>query len=403
MNTKTNAYLAVGYACNQKCRCCPIAKNINKGELLAPWERIKEESEQMVLSGVTDVTVSGGEPTIHPDFFAILELFLQKNIGVHILSNGEKFSDEAFLERFLEISRGKSVYVTTTFHSSLPEAHEFQNRSPGSFRRSLGGLKALDSNGIDIAVKHCITAANYLDLPQFVEWAVNNFSSNAEIQLWGIDICGIDNALAREMFVAPRKIGASLEAALELFERHSSAAGRVLTVNNLPLCVCDPYYWTYFTSPELDNYIEHMQGGRKMDAISGPASRNCGSCKFRQYCPGLYYSNFDLFGDDIVSPPMEAVRVSSFAPQIAAYDPQTICLTRFSPYTQMQLHPTGFRLWNTRLGEYVLLRIKAEPMSRLLSLLDHGTTDEALTDALCRMGLDGAEATKELMRKGIVE
>lgn len=403
MSIKTNAYLAVGYACNQKCRCCPITNNINKDDLLAPWDRIKKEAELMISAGVTDVTLSGGEPTIHPDFFEIVKLFLKKNIGVHILSNGERFSDEVFLEKFLEISQGKPVYVTTTFHSFVPEAHEFQNQSKGSFERSLKGLKALDSKGIDIAIKHCITANNYLELPQYIEWVLNNFSTNGEIQLWGIDVCGINIDLANEMYVEYKKIGASIETALELFEKHSSSSKRVLTISNLPLCMCDPYYWIYFTSPKLDSYIEHMKQGKKMDAISGPASKNCNGCKIRPYCSGLYYSNFDLFGDDIVSQPVKEMRLSSFTPRIIAYNHQNINLTYFSPYFQIQLHPTGFRLWNIRLGEYVLLRIKLEQMNNILHLLDDGVQDDELIKTLYSIGVDGKQIVNELMLKGIIE
>ena len=403
MSIKTNAYLAVGYACNQKCRCCPITNNINKDDLLAPWDRILKEADLMISSGVTDVTISGGEPTIHPNFFEIVQLFLDKNIGVHILSNGEKFSDEAFLEKFLKISQGNPVYVTTTFHSFSPDAHEFQNQSKGSFERSLKGLKALDSNGIDIAIKHCITANNYLELPQYIEWVLNNFSSNAEIQLWGIDVCGVNDSLAKEMHVEYKKIGVSMEAALDLFEKHPSSASRVLTVNNLPLCMCDSYYWTYFTPPEADNYIEHMQNGRKMDAISGPASKNCNGCRFKAYCPGVYYSNFNLFGDNIVSQPEKEIRISSFTPKIVAYDQQNVDFTYFSPYSQIQLHPTGFRLWNTRLGKYVLLRIKTEQMSEILRLLDNGVRDGVLVESLNNIALDGPQIVNELMLKGIIE
>ncbi len=403
MNKKTNAYLAIGYACNQKCRCCPITNNINKDELLAPWDRIKKEADLMLSSGVTDVTISGGEPTIHPDFFKIIQMFLQKNIGVHILSNGEKFSDKTFFEKFLKISCGKPVYVTTTFHSFSPEAHEFQNQSKGSFARSLEGLKNLDSSGINIAIKHCITANNYRELPLYIEWVLNNFSCNTEIQLWGIDVCGVSDTLAHEMYVEYNKIGASIEAALDLFEKDPSSSERVLTINSLPLCMCDPYYWAYFTPPEADNYIEHMQGGRKMDAISGPASKNCNSCRFRSYCPGVYYSNFDLFGDKIVAPPTKETRILSFTPRIVEYSQKTVNLTYFSPYSQIQLHPTGFRLWNARLGEYVLLRIKVEQMSKILFLLDNGVQDESLIEALCVIGVDGAAVVKELMLKGIIE
>lgn len=403
MNVKTNAYLAVGYACNQKCRCCPIEGPIHKEELAAPWDRIKREAELMLAAGVTDVTISGGEPTIHPDFFKIVELFLQKNMEVHILSNGEKFSDPIFLEKFLRISCGKPVYVTTTFHSASAEAHEAQNRSMGSFQRSLKGLKALDANGIDIAVKHCITSQNYRELQQFLEWTLDNFSANAEIQLWGIDVCGINDALAHEMFVEYKVLGPFMETALDWFEQQPSSRNRVLTVNNLPLCMCDAYYWTYFTPPEADNYIEHMQNGRKMDAISGPASGNCVGCPFRTYCPGVYYSNFIRFGDDIVSPPVKEMKISSFVPRIASYNPQNIHLSYLSPYYQLQLHPSGFRLWNVRLGEYVQLRIKTEPMCSILALLENGVQDEALAAAFCNNGLDGEKVVNELMLKGIIE
>lgn len=403
MNIKTNAYLAIGYACNQHCRCCPIANNININELLAPWDRIKKEADLMVDTGVTDVTISGGEPTIHPNFFEIIELFLQKNIEVHILSNGEKFSDKSFLEKFLKVACGNPVYVTTTFHSFHLEEHEFQNQSEGSFNRSLSGLQSLDANGVNIAIKHCITSNNYLELPQFIEWALNSFSPKAEIQLWGIDVCGVSNDLANEMFTEYKKIGASLETALDLFEKHPTSYDRVLTVNNLPLCMCDPYYWTYFTPPELDNYIEHAQNGRKMDAISGPSSKNCEGCKFRAYCPGVYHSNFDLFGDDIVSQPIKEMRISSFIPRVVTYNRQKINLTYFSPYFQIQLLPTGFKFWNIRLGESVLLRTKGEHMNTILSLLDNGVQDEVLIDAFNKYGIDGQSIVNELMLKGIIE
>ena len=69
MNRQQNAYLAVGYACNQKCRCCPISNNQTAKTLITPFHQLKAEAEQMLALGVTDVTISGGEPTIHPDFF----------------------------------------------------------------------------------------------------------------------------------------------------------------------------------------------------------------------------------------------------------------------------------------------------------------------------------------------
>lgn len=403
MNTQINAYLAVGYACNQKCRCCPIANNTNKDVLIVPFDRIEKEADAMEQLGITDVTISGGEPTIHPDFLSIIDLFFKKNIFVHVLSNGERFSEQDFLESFLKTIKGNPISITTTFHSNHASEHEFQNQSCGSFNRSLEGLKALDAEGINIAIKHCITANNYSELPEFVSWVLNNFSANAEIQLWGIDICGVSNELAREMFVDYKKIGTYLEKAINLFEKSDCNCERVLNVNNLPLCMCDPYYWVYFTSPESDNYIEHLQNGKKMDAISGTASINCNGCRFRSYCPGVYFSNFALFGDNIVSQPISETRILSYTPIITTYEQQKIDLTYLSPYFQIELTPNGFSMWNTRLGEHVLLRIRTEQISSILFLLSSGVKDEKLIDTLNHIGVDGTKVLNEMILKGIVE
>ena len=403
MNRQKNAYLAVGYACNQKCRCCPISNNQTATTLIAPFHRLKAEAEQILSLGVTDVTISGGEPTIHPDFFEIINLFVKNDIVVHILSNGERFSESSFFDRFKQIAHKENICITTTFHSHIPQEHEFQNQTGGSFMRSFVGLKALDALGINIAVKHCITANNYIALPEFIKWALENFSANAEIQLWGIDLCGISEALSREVFVDYQKITPYIERAIDIFEEYSPRGSRVLTVNNLPLCMCDAYYWGYFTPPEADNYIEHLQNGRKMDAISGPVSSHCASCRFQRHCPGVYYSNFDVFGDDIVAPPARELAVLSVNPRIISYNKQRIGLTYLSPLVKLDLSPLGFRMWNERIGDCVTLRIRSVQMDALMGLLRHGVSDEELTHTIDCFELDGAEVVKELMLKGIIE
>ena len=402
INNSKNAYLAVGYACNQRCRCCPLIDKEHR-KMIVPLEDIKQEAIIMKKLGVTDVTISGGEPTIHPDFFEILEFFFDQGIAVHILSNGEKFADKDFLNKFLYISRSNEVSVTTTFHSHIAEEHEYQNQSKGSFARSLSGVRALDTNNINVSVKHCITSNNYSALPQFLDFVLNNFSVNVEIQLWGIDLCGIDEQLAKESFVDYKLIRKFMEETLDLFESRSEPRGRVLTINNLPLCMLDAYYWKYFMSPETDTYIEHMQEGRKMDAISGPASKHCFNCRFRAYCPGAYYSNFDIFGDDIVSPPQNEMDLVSYKPVVLSYCGRCIDLSYISPFVQIELHPSGFRIWNIRTGKCASLRIKTDQMKILLKNLENGILDEDLLNILAEFNMDAQNVINELMLKGIIE
>ncbi len=402
MNTQKNAYLAVGYACNEKCRCCPLVHKDSRTRLI-PFARIHTELDAMSALGVTDVTISGGEPTIHPDFFRILEACIQKNIAVHILSNGEKFADKTFSDTFSGIASRGQVSVTTTFHSHLPQQHEYENQTKGSFTRSYCGIRYLDSLGVNVAIKHCITNNNYRDLPEYVQWVLDSFSENAEIQLWGIDLCGISVELARELFAPYKSIGKYISAALDRFEAHDSPCRRILTINNLPLCMCDAYYWKHFSPPEADNYIEHMQRGRKMDAISGPASKHCLRCKFRSWCQGVYYSNFDVFGDDIVCPPEQETEIAACTPSVAVYTDNAIERTFLSPYTQIRLTPGGLRFYNSLTEGAVAVRIKTADMPPLINALRCGIDNDDLIAMLCAFGVHGAEVLNEFILKGIVE
>ena len=157
--------MVFGYACNQKCICCPCDKQRGL-EAVIDLEELKDTVDHLCEIGITDVTISGGEPTISPYFFQMIEYILNKGLNIHILSNGEKFSNNEFLKKFIEVVNNKktSVTVTTTFHSYKESVHEEQNGSTGSFERSMNGLKLLDENGIRVSLKHCITQYNYKEL-----------------------------------------------------------------------------------------------------------------------------------------------------------------------------------------------------------------------------------------------
>ncbi len=397
-----NAYLAVGYACNERCRCCPLVHK-NDREKFIPLERLIQEANQMVLYGVTDVTLSGGEPTIHPDIIPLIKYFHDKKINVHMLSNGERFSDSVFADEILKLSVDGGVTVTTTFHSWDAVEHEYQNGSQGSFLRSLNGLKYLDKNGLQISIKHCITKNNYRTLSKYIRFVLESFSYQAEIQLWGIDLYGLEQKTAQENFVDFQMIKPYIQEAIDVFEAAGRAGKQNLNINNLPLCMCDCYYWQYFTSPEKDSYVDHNKGGNTLEANSGPISIHCKKCMFRSECKGAYFSNFEFFGDDIVSIPEMETMATNVRCHYMFYTEQTMEKVMFSPYLLHRLSRNGYLMINHLTREEVLFRLRIEQILHLQKLLRDGIPVEELTVCLDKFGLDGVLVTNECMRKGIFE
>jgi len=357
----------------------------------------------MASYGVTDVTLSGGEPTLHPDLFPLIRYFHKKGICVHILSNGERFSDKAYADQLLELRKDGELTVTTTFHSRDAAGHEYQNGAQGSFLRSLDGLKYLDRNGLQVSIKHCITAYSYRHLPAYIHFVLESFSPRAEIQFWGIDLSGLEREAALENFAGFLLIKPYIEEAMDVFEASGRSREQVLTINNLPLCMCNSYYWRYFTSPGKDSYIDHNKGGSSLKADSGPVSIHCGGCPFRNQCMGAYFSDFDILGDDIVSVPKAEAMANSYRPCYGFYTGQAVEKMVFSPYLVHRLSRKGYVIMNYLTGGQLLLRLRTEQVLHLQKLLTEGVLAGELIACLDGFGLNGAAVMNESMGKGIIE
>ena len=97
-----NAYLAICYSCNERCSYCPCSKQEKQDKLITPLSDLKTAIAQFAVEGITDITISGGEPTLHPDFIDIIDYSQRCGLQVTVLSNGERFSNIDFLTKLQE-------------------------------------------------------------------------------------------------------------------------------------------------------------------------------------------------------------------------------------------------------------------------------------------------------------
>lgn len=306
-----SAYLAISYKCNQHCSFCPCSKEESSFPFVK-LENIKETAKNFVLQqGVDNIVISGGEPTIHPDFFEILEYITKKlNCNVTLLSNGEKYSDDAFIRKIDQLNIDKKLTAITTIHSQNPKEHESINGSKGSFLRSINGLKKMSEIGINIIIKHCITTVNYRDLEDFYKFIDEEFDEKVNIQLCSIDYCGIASEDLEKHKLSFTVLRPYLEKMFDLYiSNRENGSDRYMYAINMPFCSCDPYYWEILT-PKADAYaaygspddsgnvFELDSVDRNVDTFA-PA---CQKCQVNEICPGTYKTAFDYFGDTIIEP-----------------------------------------------------------------------------------------------------
>lgn len=300
-----NFYFAIISKCNQSCTGCPCGKHAFDGTLLS-LDDIKETLQDEIGNEELAVTLSGGEPLLHPQIFDILDYLNQHKIYVTILTNGEKLSDVIFLRELINHLDKETNLIITTIHDAKDAVHEAQNHSKGSFHKSILGLLALRYYGINIHIKHCITKKNYISTKDFFALMSDLFDPGVTFELWNIDYCGLSLEEAKDLYVSREELQPYLEEALDFYISTQDRYHRELQIKNIPLCFVDPYYWPLFPlGQKLAPYNSYQDSKSKNDYSGenyGKLSKHCKECDVYPLCLGAYKTLFTYFGDDVVSP-----------------------------------------------------------------------------------------------------
>ena len=150
------------YACNLSCvHCLSSSGRRDPRELsTAECKALSDEFERMQ---VFYVNIGGGEPTVRPDFWELLDYATEHHVGVKFSTNGVKITEQ--VARRLAASDYVDVQI------SLDGATEDVNdavRGPGSYRTALRAMKHLaDSGFADFKISVVVTRHNAGQLDEF--------------------------------------------------------------------------------------------------------------------------------------------------------------------------------------------------------------------------------------------
>ena len=116
--------------CNLSCPTCFAGSSPAEDHLLS-LDEFSSQVDQLVAGGKQGsdmIQLSGGEPTIHPDFFDMIEVLFERGFNqVTINSNGIKLAQPAFVEKLaacLERHPQGSLFVYLQFDGFDESTHE---------------------------------------------------------------------------------------------------------------------------------------------------------------------------------------------------------------------------------------------------------------------------------------
>lgn len=154
--------------CNQRCLFCLDRYAQTGGALDAAF--IRRDLARGRKRGLKRVVLSGGEPTVHPDFVKIVAT--ARELGyehIQTITNGRRLCYPGFLSSAVAAGLDE---VTFSLHGNTPALHDRLTQVPGSFVQAVAALRAALKTGLIVSVDVVINRLNLPVLREHLDFCV---------------------------------------------------------------------------------------------------------------------------------------------------------------------------------------------------------------------------------------
>lgn len=228
------------------------------------------------------VNLTGGEPTLHPEFFQLLAYFRRRLPGtpITLLSNGRRFADRRFAARFAAAAR-PPFGAAIALHGPDARTHDAVAGVRGAFAQTVKGLHNLLelAPSLNLEVRIILTKKNAAALPRTLKFLLREFPDTARYSVTVIhyEIEGMSETNHKSVGLRFSVSSRVLGRALPLIRRFTD-----LRLYHFPLCV---------VAPEL----------RPLCRVTLPPEDRtyppvCKGCAARRRCLGLMLEYHKKFG-----------------------------------------------------------------------------------------------------------
>ena len=298
--------LKVGYSCNDACLHCVVddfRETLRHSTL--PQDKtldiIKDEMRDARTRG-EHLTVTGGEPTIRPDFVEIIRYARELDYDVLVQTNGRRLSNPELVRQLKEFDR---VVYCIALHGPTAQIHDAITQRPGSFAQTVQGFRNLYDNGLPYTNKVVLSKLNYRHLPELCAFMLELHANIVNIayphaqgrarQLW-------ESVVPTYTEVAPY-VHRALDFLLENKVRVSTEA--------MPYCLMEGYESLVaeaYQSPEEYSEINQygsttgIQNWSKVRLAIKSKFPQCQACRFDAVCEGPWNEYAQMFGSNEFTP-----------------------------------------------------------------------------------------------------
>ena len=195
-----NCVWEVTLACNLRCGHCGSRAGRPRDDELSTAECL-EIVDQLAELDCELITLSGGEPTLRPDWDLIARAIADRGIFVNMVTNGVYSSDEATREVVRRAADSGMSNVAVSLDG--PRGIHELIRGKGTFAKTLSTIGHFTRAGMRVAVMTTVSQLNLRDLPE-----VRQIAMDAGATMWRLQLAKPMGSMddQRDLTLAPRHL-----------------------------------------------------------------------------------------------------------------------------------------------------------------------------------------------------
>lgn len=269
--------LFVTSQCNNRCLMC-CQPPIKTDDIDLCFSRNVEIIENSPI-GITDIGISGGEPTLLGDKLPELIKIIRRKYAdahIHVLSNGRLFKEHT-LVKSIKDAAVSNITVGVPLHSDYEKDHDIIAGIRGAYQETLYGLYNLYNYGIDIELRIVINKLNFTRLHQISEFIFKNLPFVSWVAFMAMEDTGYCIKNRDLIWCEPMEYANELEKAV----MNLSSWNIDVSIYNIPLCLLNE---------SIKQFARKSISDWKTSFLSC-----CDKCVNKSLCCGLFTTSMTPF------------------------------------------------------------------------------------------------------------
>ncbi|MCG2726359.1 MAG: radical SAM protein [Elusimicrobia bacterium] len=280
--------------CNSKCiMCTNMASFINQDSAQYDLKHQIKKFENYLFRGGTYLknaednsflNLTGGEPTLHPDFFKLIAYFRRRVplTKIVLLTNARKFSNIVFTKKFMSVAK-PPFEIACALHGSNAAKHESITKTKGSFREALKGIENIlkFSRSQRLEIRIVLIKQNIKDFDNILRLFLRKFPDTSKYKVIVVhyEIEGMSLTNHKRIALNLKESSKTINKSFKLISKFAD-----FRLYHFPLCLlgAELRERAWITLPKEDRiYI-----------------KECRQCAQKKKCLGLMRTYAEHFGGD---------------------------------------------------------------------------------------------------------